>query len=96
MHITLSPQRRDDTLKIVKAKEVLTINDKKYDFSVVPEGALLPKEAVDCPWIAADVERIEGILHLTLILPISADASEAARFPAPIIDPADGPLEFPK
>lgn len=96
MHITLSPQRRDDTLKIVKAKEVLTINGKKYDFSVVPEGALLPKEAVDCPWIAADVERIEGILHLTLILPISADASEAARFPAPIIDPADGPLEFPK
>lgn len=96
MHITLSPQRRDDTLKIVKAKEVLTINGKKYDFSVVPEGALLPKEAVDCPWIAADVERIEGILHLTLILPISADASEAARFPSPIIDPADGPLEFPK
>lgn len=96
MHITLSPQRRDDTLKIVKAKEVLTINGKKYDFSVVPEGALLPKEAVDCPWIAADVERIEGILHLTLILPISADASEAARFPAHIIDPADGPLEFPK
>ncbi len=96
MKITLTPQRRDDTLKVVKAKEVLTINGKKYDFSVVLEGALLPKEAVDCPWIAADVERIEGVLHLTLILPISADASEAARFPAPIIDPADGPLEFPK
>lgn len=96
MKIILSPQRQDSTLKVVKNKDALTINGKKYDFSVVPNGALLPKDAVDCPWLAADVERIEGILHLTLILPISADASEAARFPAPIIDPADGPLEFPK
>lgn len=96
MKITLLPQRRDDTLKVVKSGDTLTINNVAYDFSVIPNGALLPKGAVDCPWLASDVERIDGVLHLSLILPHSVTASEAARFPSPIISPADGPLEFPK
>jgi hypothetical protein len=96
MKITLLPQRRDDTLVVVKSGDKLTINNVDYDFSVIPDGALLPKDAVDCPWLASDVERIGGVLHLSLILPHGATASESARFPAPIINPADGPLEFPQ
>lgn len=96
MKITLYPQRRDDTLVVVKSGDTLTINNVVYDFSVIPDGALLPKDAVDCPWLASDVERIDGVLHLSLILPHGATTSEAARFPAPIINPADGPLEFPQ
>lgn len=96
MKITLHPQRRDDTLVVVKSGDTLTINNIAYDFSVIPDGALLPKEAVDCLWLASDVERIGGVLHLSLVLPHSATASESARFPAPIINPADGPLEFPQ
>lgn len=95
MKINLSPQRRDDTLAVVKEKDTLTINGVTYDFSVIPDGATLPKEAIDCEWIVSDVERINGELEFTLLLPHGAEASEAARFPVPIINPADGILELP-
>lgn len=96
MHISLSPQRRDDTLSILKSRDILTFNGVEYDFSVIPDGATLPRDAVDCPWLVDDIHRIDGVLHLKTILPLAADASAAARFPAPIVDPADGVLEFPK
>jgi hypothetical protein len=96
MKIILSPQRRDDTLTVTKQGDTLTINGTAYDFSVIPDGATLPKDATDCAWLASDVERINGVLHLTLLLPHGANASEAARFPQPIINPADGVLELPQ
>ena len=96
MKITLSPQRRDDTLEVTKSGDTQTINGTAYDFSVVPEGATLPRGAVDCIWLVSDVERIDGVLHLTLILPHGAGASYAARFPNPLLDPADGILELPQ
>jgi hypothetical protein len=96
MKINLSPQRRDDTLTVTKQGDTLTINGTAYDFSVVPDGATLPKEATDCAWLASDVERIDAVLHLTLLLPHGANASQAARFPQPIINPADGVLELPQ
>jgi hypothetical protein len=96
MKITLSPQRRDDTLTVTKQGDTLTINGTAYDFSVVPDGATLPKDATDCAWLASDVERIDGVLHLTLLLPHGANASQAARFPQPITNPADGVLELPQ
>ena len=96
MKINLSPQRRDNTLTVVKQGDTLTINGTAYDFSVIPDGATLPKDATDCAWLASDVERIDGVLHLTLLLPYGANASEAARFPQPMINPANGELELPK
>jgi hypothetical protein len=96
MKIILSPQRRNDTLTVTKQGDTLTINGTAYDFSVVPDGATLPKEATDCAWLMSDVERIDGVLHLTLLLPHGVNASEAARFPQPIINPADGVLELPQ
>jgi hypothetical protein len=96
MKITLSPQRRDDTLEVIKSGDTLTINGEAYDFSVVPDGATLPRDAVDCAWLSSDVERIDGVLHLTLLFPHGADASYAARFPTPLLDPADGLLELPQ
>jgi hypothetical protein len=96
MNITLFPQRRDDTLTVTKQGDTLTINGTAYDFSVIPEGATLPKDATDCVWLASDVERIDGVLHLALLLPHGKDASHAARFPQPIINPADGVLELPQ
>ena len=96
MNIKLSPQRREDTLTVIKQGDTLTINGTAYDFSVVPNGATLPKDATDCEWLASDVERIDGVLHLTLLLPHGKDASHAARFPQPIVNPADGTLELPQ
>src|SRR5699024_7634655 len=96
MIITLSPQNRSGRLTVVKDGDALTLNNETVDFSAIPDGATLPSDAVDCEFITGDVERIDGVLHLALILPHGPDASEAARFPEPIIDPADGPLELPQ
>lgn len=95
MHITLSPQRRDEKLFISKSGDTLTINGATYDFSVIPEGATLPASATDCPFLAGNIERIGGVLHLLLLLPTGPNASPAANFPTPIINPADGVLELP-
>lgn len=49
--------------------DTLTINGIAYDFSVIPDGATLPTSAVDCEYITGNVERINGVLHISLILP---------------------------
>jgi hypothetical protein len=106
MKITLSPQRRDDTLTVFKQGDALTINGTEFNFTELPDGATLPlystdenkkqTKNIDCEWIVSDIQRINGELELTLILPHGADASESARFPDPIINPADGELELPQ
>lgn len=96
MHITLIPQRRNDTLTVTKQGDTLTINGTPFDFSVIPDGATLPANAVDSEYLTGNIERIDGVLHLSLILPTGPDASQAANFPAPIINPANGVLELPQ
>ena len=96
MQINLSPQRRDDQLTVFKEGDVLTINGTAYDFTDLPDGGTLPAEAVDCEYVIGSVNRVNGELELTLLLPHGPNATEAARFPEPIINPADGELELPK
>lgn len=96
MRINLSAPRGDQELHVVKSGDVLVINGVEYDFTQIPEGATLPAEAIDCAFILGPVERAGGQLLITLIAPHDADAPEAARFPEPIIDPADGVLELPQ
>lgn len=96
MKIFLSPQRRDDTLIIVKLGDKLTVNDIDYDFTDLQEGEILPKEAVDCYWIISDVIRTaENGIELTFLFPNGPNASHAARFPDPILNPPDGIMELP-
>lgn len=94
MHITLSPSRRDDRLTISKSGDTLTINGEAFDLSAIPDGATLPRDAVACEWLASDIERIDGVLRLTLILPHGARAPHETRFPEPI-DATDGPIGLP-
>ena len=96
MHITLTPQRSDATLSVSKQGDTLTINGIAYDFSVIPDGATLPASAVDCEYITGNVERINGILHISLILPHGPNPSQAVAFPELLINPADGVLELPQ
>jgi hypothetical protein len=96
MIIKLNPQRRDNTLTVSKTGDILTINGVAYDFSPLEDGATLPAEAIDCEFIVSPVERIDGQLHLSLLLPHGANPSEEQRFPVDIIDPADGELELPQ
>lgn len=70
MNITYTPQRRDDVCDHSVSGDALTINGVEYDFSPLPDGAILPRGAVDCEWLASDVERIDGVVHLTLIEPL--------------------------
>ena len=95
MLINLSPTRSDRTLEITKTGETLTINGDTFDFSQLSEGATLPREAIDCEWIVSDVNRVNGEIELTILLPHSANASHEARFPEPIVMTNDGQVVLP-
>jgi len=95
MQITLTPQRRDDTLTLTRSGDVLTINGEAFDFTAIPEGGTLPRDAVACDWLAGDVTRSGGVLHLTLILPHGADAPQETLFPAALTLTGDGPVALP-
>lgn len=96
MKIILSPVRMDTELTVSKSGDTLTINGEAFDFSGVPNGATLPREAIACYWIAGPVERDnKGILTVPLILPHGANAPEETRFPKPLEDVADGPVSLP-
>lgn len=96
MNITLSPTRSDALLSVAKAGDTLTINNEVFDFSVIPEGAVLPASAVSGDYFAGDITCIDGVIHLTLIAPHGQNRSHAAAFPEPLINPADGVLELPQ
>ncbi|OHV84145.1 hypothetical protein [Rhizobium sp. LCM 4573] len=96
MRISFSPQRRDDGLTVIKSGDILTINGEAFDFSELPDGATIPTGEVPCEWIAGPVERIDGVIHLTLVTPHGPDPSQAVAFPGPLMDPPDGILDTPR
>lgn len=96
MRITFSPQRRDGELIVFKSGDVLTINGAVFDLSAIPDGATLPAGAIDSDWIAGEVHRIDGVLHLTLLLPHGPNPSQSVAFPESITVTSDGPVEVPR
>ena len=96
MRIVLFPMRRDDALAISVAGDTIKINGVDFDFSQLQPGSTLPREAIDCPWFAGDITRIDGVLQVSLVLPNGPDASHAARFPQPITITKNGPVELPQ
>lgn len=95
MKLLLSPQFRNDALSVSTTGDVLTLNGVVLDFTQLPDGATLPSAAIDCQWIAGDVQRVAGVLQVPVLLPITSAASEAACFPDPITVTQDGPVELP-
>ncbi|MBV4518545.1 hypothetical protein KVG88_00590 [Pseudomonas sp. SWRI74] len=95
MLINLSPQRRDDTLEVVKAGNVLSVNGKDFDFSPMGEGDTLPASAISSIWFFDKVDRINGELVLTLYLPLPYNYSHEQAFPVPLESVPDGPVAFP-
>lgn len=95
MIITLIPQRSDARLTLERAGSALVINGVAYDFAPLPEGAILPRAAVDCPALAGDVTRTGGVLQIALLLPHGAIAPPETLFPEPITVIADGPVQLP-
>ena len=95
MHITLSPVRRDEALVLERQGDTLILNGETFDFSPLPDGATLPDSAIDSEWFVGPVSRSGGKLHVTLALPHGRSAPEETLFPAPIIDPPNGPITLP-
>lgn len=94
MIIKLSPVRSDVSLSVSRSGDTLEVNGVALDFSRLPDGATLPADAVGCEFVIAPVERINGDLVLTLMLPNAADAPQGARFPVDL-HPADGQVQLP-
>lgn len=93
--ITLSPQVRTDTLVVSKSGDALIINGVTYDFSPLTEGSTLPAEATECEYIVGPVSRGNGDISLTLLFPISSNATEAQRFPEMLTVTEDGEVILP-
>ncbi|MBV4477847.1 hypothetical protein [Pseudomonas botevensis] len=96
MIIKLSPARMEGVMTLSKLGDALTIDGETFDFTALPDGAQLPAEAVGCSRVVQPVERVGGQLIITLQLPITVDASEAACFPADIANPPDGEVSLPR
>ncbi len=101
MIFTLSPIRSDVPLALIRQGDTLILNGVAYDFGPLQEGAVLPREAVSCDWLASEVTRIDGVIHLTLLLPhgpIPWPAPPEARVvthPEPVLVTTDGPILLP-
>ncbi len=95
MIIKLSPVRRDSRISVSVNGNTISINEEVFDFSPLQDGDTLPRAAIDSPWFAGDVTRVDGVLHVSLMFPHGAYAGEAARFPMPIEVVEDGPIQLP-
>ncbi|MHC9235017.1 hypothetical protein ACX9MO_05170 [Pseudooceanicola sp. 502str34] len=96
MNITFSPVAGLPALTASKSGDALTLNGETFDFTALPNGATLPRDAISSPWVAGDVTRDgEGVLTVPLTLPHGPNAPEATRFPEPVTDAPDGPVALP-
>lgn len=100
MKIILYPQRRDDELSLSLQGERLTISGDVLDLSNIPDGATVPMEAVDNPFIAGPIERIDGELRVSLLLPRATPFgvfNEAGRMRQPfeVTVTQDGEISLP-
>ena len=94
MHITLSPVRHHERPVFEKQGDSLIIDGETFDFSVVPEGATLPADAVASDWIIGPVTRENGVIHLTLMLSHGAKAPQGTMFPDPVLA-SNGEIPLP-
>lgn len=95
MHINFLPIRADHRPKLERSGDVLFIDDEAFDFTDLPEGAILPAEAVASAWVAGPLTRKEGTLHLTILLSHGPDAPAITTHPSPLILSQDGPVPLP-
>lgn len=95
MRISFSPQRRDGTLALSRQGDTLTINGDAFDFSLLPDGGMIEGDAIPSDWIAGKVRRLDGEIHLTIILPHGANPPHHVAFPHAVTVTQDGPVAVP-
>ncbi len=77
--VTLTPQRSDAQYTITADGDVLTVGEQVLDFSALADGESIPADEVGCDAIVSDVTRSGGDIHLTVIAPYGADATDEMR-----------------
>lgn len=96
MNILLSPVRMDvDVFKVIKKGNSLSVNGEVYDFSQMNDGDTLPREAIAGDNFLGDVNMDNGVITLTLRLPLPWNYSQAQAFPEPLLNVPDGPVKLP-
>lgn len=98
MKIKLSPVSQDEQLTASVSGDVVIVNGSVLDFTPLQEGDTLPNGAVGNRWIQGSVQRINGEIHITLVLPHGQNAPHETRYPAAFSEPItvlDGEVPLP-
>ena len=96
MRVSFSPIRWDADLHLYKSGDTLTINGDVLDFSDLPNGGEYPPTSIDNPFVIGGVSRLDGVIHITVLLPYSnPDAPAEVIFPKPIEVTTDGDIVLP-
>ena len=94
MRITFIPQRRDDVLTLSRHGDVLTVTGDVLDFSPLPDGATLPASAISNAFVYGPVERMEGEICLSLLVPCR-DPEAWKLPPIAVTVTGNGPVDLP-
>jgi hypothetical protein len=60
------------------------------------DGDTLPASAISSEWFTGQVDKVAGVLELTLFLPLPANYSPAQAFPEPLLNVPNGPVALPQ
>lgn len=99
MKIKLWPDLVSWSVEASVSGDVITINGEKFDFSPLKSGFRLPASAIGSNYFVTGefIERIDGIINITLLFPVDWRSPEEIRNPlTPIyLDVVDGAVPFP-
>lgn len=96
MRISFSPQYSQSELELIVNGSKLVVNGDILDFSDLPDGARYPAEAIDNDMISGGVSRINGAIHVTVILPYNLSIPpRSVTFPEPITVSVNGRVALP-
>ncbi|OPA92417.1 hypothetical protein BFW87_17555 [Pseudomonas fluorescens] len=99
MNIKLFPFLTNETLVATVFGDSLWLNDEEIDLSAIPEGHRLPASAINNHWFSASdpIERVGGVISLTLKFPVKWDSPEAIRTPSEpmVLSLTRGDVRFP-
>lgn len=96
MKINLFPQVRNGSLTLSKTGDSITVNGEVFDFTPLPEGAIIPPEAIAHEYFLWPIKRVDGVLHISILFPIAMTAPREACFPDAILAIVDGPIALPE
>lgn len=97
MIIHFSPIRSDSDLNLSKTGDILTVNGDILEFTDLPDGGEYPPEAIENDFIVGGVKRINGEIHITIMLPYkNPNAPQSVTFPEPISVAIDGSVALPE